>query len=120
MHCTIYKNPADFLEMCHPALEANEVLYNLMLGIAIRLSDSVQYYGSEPFLATVSDKNELCLAALMTPPYKVQIALFNTNSFVSISLLISELQKTTGKSPAFWARKIPLEVSRINGKRKPV
>jgi len=93
MNCIIYENPMDFLAVCRPALEANEAVYNLMLGISIRLAKNRLFYGSQPLLATVIDGDELSLAALMTPPYKLQIALFNANSFESIRLLASKLHK---------------------------
>ena len=37
MNCIIYKDPKDFLDVCRIAFEANEAVYNLMLGISIRL-----------------------------------------------------------------------------------
>ena len=83
----------DFLDVCRPALEANEAFYNLMLGISIRLVKSPLFYGSQPLLATVIDGDKLDLAALMTPPYKLQMALFNAGSFESIKLLASKLHK---------------------------
>jgi len=93
MSCTIYKNPAEFLDVCRPDLEANEAVYNLMLGISIRLGKNPFFYGSQPLLATVIDGDKLNLAALMTPPYKLQIALFNTGSLETIKLLASRLHK---------------------------
>jgi len=91
MNSTIYKNPSDFLDVCQAAFEAHEAVYNLMLGISIRLVKDPLFYGSQPLLATVIDGNELHLAALMTPPYKLQLARFNAGSPDSIKLLASEL-----------------------------
>jgi len=81
MNCIIHESPVDFLDVCRPALEANEAVYNLMLGISIRLVKNPLFYGSQPLLATVIDGEALNLAALMTPPYKLQIALFSAGSF---------------------------------------
>jgi uncharacterized protein len=93
MNCTIYEDPADFLGVCRASLEENEAVYNLMLGIAIRLVKNPLFYGSQPLLATVMDADALNVAALMTPPYKLQIALFTPDSFGSIRLLSSELRE---------------------------
>ena len=93
MNCIIYKDPADFLDVCCPALEAHEALYNLLLGIAIRLVGNPLFYGSQPLLASVIDGDKPSLAALMTPPYKLQLAAFKTQSMGSIKLLASEIHK---------------------------
>jgi uncharacterized protein len=93
LNCTIYEDPADFLDVSRPALEANEVLYNLILGIAIRLVGNPLFYGSQPLLASVIDGDQPSLVALMTPPYKLQLAVFNTCSLGAIKLLASKIHK---------------------------
>lgn len=99
MNCIIHESPVDFLDACRPALEANEAVYNLMLGISIRLVKNPLFYGCQPLLATVIDGESLNLAALMTPPYKLQIALFSAGSFESIKLLASEVDKSGWRVP---------------------
>ena len=99
MNCIIHESPVDFLDACRPALEANEALYNLMLGISIRLVKNPLFYGSQPLLATVIDGEALSLAALMTPPYKLQVALFSAGSFESIKLLASKVDKSGWRVP---------------------
>lgn len=99
MNCIIHESPVDFLDACRPALEANEAVYNLMLGISIRLVKNPLFYGSQPLLATVIDGEALNLAALMTPPYKLQIALFSAGSFESIKLLASKVDKSGWRIP---------------------
>ena len=100
MNCTIHKNPMDFLDICRPALEAKEAVYNLMLGISIRLVKNPLFYGSQPLLATVIEGEKLDLAALMTPPYKLQIAQFNTGSLESVKLLASTIHECGWHVPA--------------------
>ena len=94
MNCTIYNDPEDFLDVCRPALEANEAVYNLMLGISLRLVKNPLFYGSQPLFATVIDADKLDLAALMTPPYKLQIALFRAGSPESVELLASNIHES--------------------------
>ena len=99
MICTIHKDPVAFLDVCRPVLEANEALYNLMLGISIRLTGNPTYYGSLPLLATIVDGDRLNLAALMTPPHKLQLALFNAASSESVALLASEIHRKSWPVP---------------------
>jgi predicted GNAT family acetyltransferase len=110
MNCTLYNDPVAFLGVCRPALEANEAVYNLMLGISIRLVKNPMYYGDRPLLAAVTDAGKLDLAALMTPPYKLQIALFNAGSFESIKLLASKLYKNGWHIPGVISE---IETARI-------
>ena len=99
MICSIHRSPTDFLTVCRHAFEANEVVHSLMLGISLRLVKNPQFYGSQPFLATVIDDGTLTLAALMTPPYKLQLARFERHSPESIVLLASELQRHGWRVP---------------------
>jgi predicted GNAT family acetyltransferase len=100
MKYTEYKNPIDFMNVCRTIFEEQEALYGLMLGISIRLVKNPLHYGSQPLLATISDNAELDLIALMTPPYKLQIALLNSDSFKSIQLLASKLRENGWQIPA--------------------
>ena len=51
------------------------------------------HYGTSPYLATIASKRKLELIALMTPPYKLQIASLNNKSTQAIDLLASEIHK---------------------------
>lgn len=93
MKYTEFHDPKDFLEICRPVFEANEALYNLMLGISIRLVKNPLHYGSQPLLAAISDNDEIKLVALMTPPFKLQIAVLNDDLSESIKFLVSKLQE---------------------------
>jgi len=100
MKYTEYKNPVDFLNVCRSVFEEKEALYGLMLGISLRLVKNPLHYGSQPLLATISNDTELDLIALMTPPYKLQIALPNTGSYESVQLLVSKLRENGWHIPA--------------------
>lgn len=71
-----YDDARAFLSAAQPVLEKNEALFGLMLGITLRLVENPLHYGIQPFLATITDKKDIQLTALMTPPYKLQIASF--------------------------------------------
>jgi len=105
MKYSIYKTAGEFLNVCRPVLEANEALYNLMLGIAIRLTNNLNYYGDKPLLATISDGEELTLAALMTPPHKLQLALFNQDVDGAIELLATTLHEQNWSAPGVIGEK---------------
>lgn len=85
--------------MCKPVFEQNEPLYGLMMGIALRLVKKPLFYGSQPLLATIHDENKLSLIALMTPPYKLQIAVMVSDPGESVELLCSSLAKNGWEVP---------------------
>ncbi len=95
-----YKNPKDFLDVCRSVFEEKEALYGLMLGISLRLVENPLHYGSQPLLVTINNNSKVDLVALMTPPYKLQIALLNTGLFESIKLLVLKLQEKGWHIPA--------------------
>ncbi|MGE3799779.1 MAG: GNAT family N-acetyltransferase [Candidatus Kapaibacterium sp.] len=65
-----FAEAASFLTSARPFLEASEAEYNLMLGIADRISQNRPE--RNPFLAVVENsQNEIAMAALMTPPWQV-------------------------------------------------
>jgi len=102
MEYTEYRRPEKFLEAIPPEFRENETLYGLMIGITLKLADNPFHYGSQPLLATISQDNKIQLAALMTPPYKLQIALLS-DSVASIPLLVSELHSRNWPVPAVLA-----------------
>jgi hypothetical protein len=51
------------------------------------------HYGTQPYLVTIASRRKQELIALMTPPYKLQIASLNDKSTQAIVLLASELHK---------------------------
>lgn len=100
MNYTEYKEPSDFMDVCRAIFEEQEALYGLKLGITIRLVKNPLHYGSQPLLATIGDEDEPELIALMTPPFKLQIALPKGGSFDSIQLLASKLRENGWHIPA--------------------
>lgn len=67
MIATIYPNVDAFLAKTQKILEQNEAANNLMLGLSLRLSRFPALVKT-PYFATVTEKDELVLAAMMTPP----------------------------------------------------
>jgi len=100
MKYTEYKNPDKFLAVCRPVFMEKEPLYGLMLGITLRLIKHTHYYGGQPLLATIESETGLDLIALMTPPYKLQVASPNDYSLEAIRLLASSLHENGWHVPA--------------------
>lgn len=100
-----YQDVKTFLSATQSVFKENEALFGLMLGISLRLVENPLYYGSQPFLATIADKKDLQLIALMTPPYKLQIASLSIESTKAIELLASNLNKGDWNVPAVIAEK---------------
>jgi uncharacterized protein len=71
---TEYQDAGSFLARTREALERQEAANGLMLGLALRLVREPYAFGSRPaYYATVQSGAGVRLAALMTPPYKLQI-----------------------------------------------
>ncbi len=68
-----YTSPREFLGNVEETLLRNECVNGLTLGICRALVTDLFRYGSQPFLATVQRGKHLEVAALMTPPYKLQL-----------------------------------------------
>ena len=62
-----------FLAAARETLEQEEAANGLMLGIALRLVDEPEYYGSRPYLASVEARGLVRAVAVMTPPFRLQI-----------------------------------------------
>lgn len=113
MKYTEYKSPGDFLQICRPVFESNESLYGLMLSLSIRLERNPLYYGSQPLMATIQSGSQMDLIALMTPPFKLQIAMLNTESSEPIEFLAKNLLEKGWSVPAVMAEE---QVAREFGK----
>ena len=98
-----YDDARAFLSATQPVLEKNEALFGLMLGISLRLVENPLHYGTQPFLATITDKKDIQLIALMTPPYKLQIASFCREPEKAVELLAANLRKGEWNVPAVLA-----------------
>ncbi|MCX7669851.1 MAG: GNAT family N-acetyltransferase [Anaerolineae bacterium] len=73
MKLTRHTTAVAFLAEAQAALERQEALNNLMLGVALRLRDHPEWIKVPPYLATVGEGGVLLAAAVMTPPYRVII-----------------------------------------------
>lgn len=65
-----YTDVAAFRSAARAYLLRDEVVHNLMLGIA----ESASQYSATPWFATVSEGGALELAALMTPPWRMMLS----------------------------------------------
>lgn len=68
-----YGDAESFLKVTRGALERHEAANGLMFGLVLRLIHEPNAYGSQPYYATVESAAGLQVAALMTPPFKLQI-----------------------------------------------
>ncbi len=74
---TIHPTAAGFLEQAQEALDRDEALHNLMIGVVARLLEQPDYYANQPaYLATWSAGGAPTYAAVMTPPYGLLVAAF--------------------------------------------
>lgn len=73
MHFTKHASAGDFLVATQPTLEKHEAANNLMLGLASRMMKYPERIRTQPYLATVRAGRSLAAAALMTPPFGVNI-----------------------------------------------
>jgi predicted GNAT family acetyltransferase len=73
MIVTTYPSAADFLQSSQAILETNEAANSLLLGISFRLKNAPDRMKTRPYFITVSNENDLVLAALMTPPHNLVI-----------------------------------------------
>ena len=74
MLTTTYRTADEFLKRAAPTLEKNEAANNLILGMSLRLRESPHTFATTPFFATVTDRERVILAAVMTPPFKLVLS----------------------------------------------
>jgi len=70
---TEHRDARSFLAVAQAALEREESVNGLMLGVALRLVSEPRAYGGDPYLATVESASGLSAAAVMTPPHPLQL-----------------------------------------------
>ncbi|HZU66367.1 MAG TPA: GNAT family N-acetyltransferase [Ktedonobacteraceae bacterium] len=100
MNITTYKQAGDFLARAQAELERNEVLNNLLLGIALRLQQFPEHIEIPPYLATVEDEGELIMAALMTPLFRLVVTSNLVDAFGEApSLIIYNLREDGWRVP---------------------
>ena len=74
MLTTTYRTADEFLKRAAPTLEKNEAANNLILGMSLRLKESPHTFATTPLFATVTDRERVILAAVMTPPFKLVLS----------------------------------------------
>lgn len=74
MQVTAYPDVTAFLRQAQPALEAEEAVHSLLLGICLRLARYPELIEAPPCFMTVGDGHGLVLAAVMTPPFHLVVS----------------------------------------------
>jgi predicted GNAT family acetyltransferase len=101
-----YQNAHDFLNTTEEHLLRDEIQFNLMHGIASQLKKNLFEYGKErPWFITVTHNNNLCAAALRTPPYNLILAYFNGNIPDIVQILSTTLDNEYSTVPGLIGTK---------------
>jgi hypothetical protein len=74
MKIHVYKQGKVFLDAAQDYLEANEVMNNLILGLAFQIEQHPERFEQQPFLSMVKDDDQsIAAVGLMTPPYSLLV-----------------------------------------------
>jgi predicted GNAT family acetyltransferase len=92
MILTRHQTADTFLAHAQAALEQHEAAHNLMIGIAVRLKEQPEGIKHPPYLATVTERDQLLAAAVMTPPHRVIIHAERTDP-APLMLLAQDLRE---------------------------
>ncbi|MCC6694197.1 MAG: GNAT family N-acetyltransferase [Candidatus Hydrogenedentes bacterium] len=93
MQYTEYADAAGFLAKTRTILERDECANNLMLGNCLRLLSESPVFEQPPLFATIDRDGDLALAAVMTPPYPLQIYVEN-GDVSGVDFLVTELARS--------------------------
>jgi predicted GNAT family acetyltransferase len=94
MKLTNYSSAQDFLAITREALEAQEVVNSLMLGIVENLLQDPHYYGEgDPYLTVVEEGGRQALRATMTPPFGLILSFDAPNFDEALQLAADDLQQ---------------------------
>ena len=106
MKYTQYSHAGEFLERMGDYFEQTEALNGLMFGICLQLKSNPSRYGDlQPLFAVVEEEGVIQLAALMTPPYKLQLCTPTGYSVQSIETLTQGLVANKWEVPAVVAER---------------
>jgi len=86
-----YDSASAFFARTKTLLERREAANCLMLGVAQRIIDSPAPAAAAPLLMTVEEGQEVVLAALMTPPHRLQIQSFRAETGTAMRELAQAL-----------------------------
>jgi len=106
---TEYADAASFLVAAGATLERDECANSVMLGVSLRLVDEPGAYGSRPYLATVESEGMLRAAAVMTPPYRLQLWTGGEPDPASLAMLVDALLQGMSAVPGVLAREATAE-----------
>lgn len=109
MNVKSYADAASFLAVAGRALEAHEGANSLILGICRRLVEEPEWLKEPPYLATVGGERGLLLAAMMTPPHNIVLALLGEDSAAAVPSLVASLRAGRWRVPGVLA---PTDVAR--------
>jgi len=101
---TEHKDVEGFLSVVRSTLELNESANGLMLGICLRLARDPNTYGHQAYMGTIESTQGLRLAALMTPPYKLQLYSEDDQDSIGFERLIDELLRGGWTVPGVLGR----------------
>lgn len=104
-----YETAGEFLCRMTGIFEETEAVNGLMFGICLQLRENVFKYGSQPLFAIVEDDSGIHLAALMTPPHKLNLCATGKVSVECINALIHGLLEHSWHIPAVLAEKTFVE-----------
>jgi len=101
MQVHVYAGASEFLARTHIELVKNEAANNLLLGLADRLVTEPNFYGDEPFFATVESEEDgaLLTAALRTPPHSLIVHAAAMPAELSMATLAGEILRRDMRLP---------------------
>jgi uncharacterized protein len=115
---TQHQAARSFLARAQAALERHESANGLMLGLGLRLIHQPDAYGGQPYLATVESAAGLQVAALMTPPYRLQVYASDDGEQTGIELVADALLRGKWPVPGVMGREAVAEAFASIWRRK--
>jgi len=91
MKLTNFDQATDFLNVTRNFLEKNEPANSLMLGICLRLQKHPQRIDLKPYFGVIESRNDVVLAAVMTPPRKLVVNGLEENCRPATEALVDNL-----------------------------
>ena len=94
MEITLFKDVNEYLLRTEAYLSKEEVANNLILGVAMQVKKNPRAYGQEPpFMAVVTEGEEIQAVALMTPPYNLLVYSEDKGNRLAYKTVIDKIQQ---------------------------
>jgi predicted GNAT family acetyltransferase len=93
MNIIEYKKPEEFLSALNNKMDTSSEEHDFMLGLVDMLIQDQGHYGTNPFLATVEEHNQVKLTAFLTPPWPILLSAEKTPNKTLCSALVEHLIK---------------------------